>query len=194
MHHIYQTEGIVLGSRNIGESNRLFFLFTKDFGLVVAVAQGVRELKSKLRYSLQDFGYSKTDLVRGKEIWRVTNAENINGYHSLFHDREKIALVARIFSLLRRLLHGEERNRSLFEEVRRMLEFLRDEELTDEEMNNVEIVTNLKILHFLGYGSNKKILESFLRMPTSKDLLKEITPVKKAALLAVNGALRESQL
>ena len=108
MHHIYQTEGIVLERRPVGEAGIYVSIFTRDFGFLRADARGCRSLASKLRYSLQDFSRSNISLVRGRNSWRVTGAyliENLNS--ELKECREKLFLSARVFSLLRRLLHGD---------------------------------------------------------------------------------------
>lgn len=193
-HHIYQTEALVLGSRQIGESNRLLFLFTGELGFIVATAQGIRELKSKLRFSLQDFDFARVAMVRGKEMWRVTNAEPVNGYHTLFEDEKKIIFVARVFSLLRRLLHGEERNEELFGAVREMMYFLERETFSGEELLALEIIMNLKILHHLGYGTDREMYHTVIVMPPSKSILAHIAPMKAQALADINKALKESHL
>ena len=114
-HHIYKTEGFVLGSVNIGEANQYLSLFTKDLGLVKATARSVREERSKLRYSLQHFSYSSFSLVRGRNVWRITGAqEKYNIFHDCKGDKEKQQMLARLFSLLQRLLAGEEKNEHLF--------------------------------------------------------------------------------
>ena len=74
MHHIHHTEAFVLGSSPKGEDSKLLRLYTRELGLVYAHAQAVRKLSSKLRFTLQDFSRASVDLVRGKEIWRVTTA------------------------------------------------------------------------------------------------------------------------
>ncbi len=33
-HHIYQTEGVILGGFNVGESNRYLYVFTRELGLI----------------------------------------------------------------------------------------------------------------------------------------------------------------
>ena len=74
-HHRYQTEAVILGSVPRGESDRVFFLFTKDMGLIPASAQGIRNLPSKLRYTLSDFGALEVDLIRMEDMWRIVDAE-----------------------------------------------------------------------------------------------------------------------
>ena len=83
MHHIYHTEGIILESRNFDEAGKYYFIFTRDFGMILASAQGVRKISSKLRFVLQDFAYLKIDLVKGKDFWKVTNASKTNMLESI---------------------------------------------------------------------------------------------------------------
>jgi DNA repair protein RecO (recombination protein O) len=61
MHHIYHTEGFILSSRNVGEANKILTIYTREIGFVKALAQGVRLVKSKLRFALHDFSYTNID-------------------------------------------------------------------------------------------------------------------------------------
>jgi len=75
MYSVYTTAGFVLGSAERGEANKIYSIYTKDFGLVRASAQAVRLEKSKLRYNLDDFTHGHFSLVRGKELWKLTGSE-----------------------------------------------------------------------------------------------------------------------
>jgi len=192
--HIYQTEGLILGSTPVGEANKLFFILTEEFGFIVAVAQGIRELKSKLRYSLQDLSYGRIDLVRGKEIWRITNAEPVNGYHKILSDSDKTRFITRILSLLRRLLHGEEQNQDLYNTLKSIFSFLEKEECSTEDLSNLEIMSNLKILYHLGYFEGSGMFSTIIAMPPSRDVFELVVPIRKHALAEINESLRESHL
>ena len=194
-HNIYKTEAIILGSRNSGESNRLLFLLTKELGFIVALSQGVRNLKSKLRYGLQDFNLINLELVRGKEVWRVTSAEIIKNYSkSLLGDERKAKSAGRIFLVLRRLMHGESKNRELFEDVSQFLSFIEKEDLNSEKLLLLEILVNLRILNHLGYGSNEESIKKFLSGNMSLELIDSLLAVRKKAVIEVNRALEESHL
>src|SRR3990167_1069534 len=110
MHHIYHTEGIILGSKNFGEAGRYYSIFTRDLGMIHASAQGVRKMSSKLRFILQDFAYVKVDLVQGKDFWRVTSASKTNKLEQLSKNRGTLEVVSNIAKLLKRLLAGVEPN------------------------------------------------------------------------------------
>lgn len=192
-YHIYNTDGIVLAGADTGESNRYYHIFTRELGLVVAFAQGVRELKSKLRYHLSDFSYLSLSLVRGKDVWRVTNAETEPRFKkSLAHDGKR-SLVATIAMFLKRFLHGEERNERLFNAVEDSFLFIEHEELDTEELKAAEMLFISRILSTLGYWGDAS-LEPILLAPLSRPLLAETYAARQRFLKEINRALKESHL
>ena len=194
-YHIYQTEGLVLGGFNMGESNRHLYIFTKDLGLISASVQGVRELKSKLRYSLQDFTYANFDIVRGKQVWRVTNAGAICTLKFLTNDREKQIIFANIISLIKRLFTGEAQQEILFDDIVSGFLFLKNKEFSKVQLQYFEIIMVLKILNHLGYWGEQKEFDVFLqKRPWNKEFLDEIALLKSKALHDINNALKETHL
>src|SRR4051812_15310479 len=98
-YHIYRTEGIVLRGSPDGESNKYLSVYTRELGLVGATARSVRKAESKLRYGLQEYSISTVSLVRGRDVWRITNAVPIsNIYADLKNDKAKFHAAARILS------------------------------------------------------------------------------------------------
>ena len=124
MHHIYTTKAIIVKSMPFGEANKIYFLLTKDLGFVKASAQGVRLDKSKLKGHLEDLSAISVSVVKGKEIWRITSTETIY-QNSFIKQSGKLSVLKNIFSLLLRLLHGEEKNEGLFDSVYSFYIFLR---------------------------------------------------------------------
>ena len=194
-HHIYNTEGYVLESSPTGEANKMFSIFTRELGMVRAAAQGVRLQKSKLRFSLQDFTHVQLSLVRGKDIWRITNAkgeENLYLEHS--HNKAAIKVIAHIFLLVRRLVRGEEKNEELFDILFQAFRFLKSTELTPDQNSAFECILVLQILHNLGYGGSSAELSLFITTPMSIELLEKMGSVKKIAYQEINRSLKETQL
>jgi DNA repair protein RecO len=194
-HHIYHTEGIVLSSIDIGESNRFLFILTKDLGLVGVMAQGIRELKSKLRGSLQMLSYAYLDLVRGKEVWRITNAGEIRSFSPLLLTKEKKVLYARLATLLRRLMPGEGKHSSLFEDVLSGIRFLASEDMSPHELKSFEALMVLRVLNDLGYWGHGEAFIGFMRVGHwSKEELSNFSSVRREAGRLINQALKESHL
>ncbi len=195
-HHIYNTEGFVLSSNASQEASKVLCVFTKELGVVNAIAQGVRLLKSKLRYSLQDFSYTNISLIRGKEIWRVTSASPVATRFPLIQSHSEYYIVyIKILSLLKRLLNGEEKNESLFISVTEAFDFLENTTLSSSELLSFECILVLKILHNLGYGAKNQVLDKYASPLTwDKDKLGDFDQYRVQALTTINTALRESQL
>lgn len=91
----------------------MLYLLTKELGLVRAHARSVREERSKLRYGLQNFSKSHITLVRGKDMWRITGAVQMDDhYHNFAIDNEKNLVLQKISNLLVHTLYGEEKTTS----------------------------------------------------------------------------------
>jgi len=137
-YHIYTTDGIVLNVWPKNESDRIYSILTRDFGLIRARALGVRKEASKLRGSLEPFCLSKVSLVRGKEYWRTTSAESVQSISFS-------PAIARPLVLLSKLVQGESPNPELFDTVSKAL----ISKGPDEELFEIHLVS--QILYHLGY-------------------------------------------
>ena len=194
MHHIYHTEAFVLGSRQSGEDSKTITLYVTGLGLVYAKAQGVRKLSSKLRYALQNFSYAKVDLVRGKEIWRITTAVPINSNTDILCFPEREQVIARISSLVTRLVAGEEHNDEIFLLLNSLCETLRTTLLLDNKYcAKIELYYVARILMTLGYLSRNAyefISDDVVAIPEAlNDLDYRLKLIKE-----INEALSLSQL
>lgn len=199
-HTIYTTEGFILKSVNFGEANKYFFIFTKEFGLIRAAAQSVRHLKSKLRYGLEDLSLGQVSVVRGREIWRLTSAEKKLG----LVEREKLLMWSQIFSLLLRLLHGEEKNEVLFNIFKEGMSFLntlesvrgdKEQKERAELLASFECIMALRILSALGYIGRLGDFDQFTLSPYfTPELITNMSVLKSKAILEINKSLKETHL
>ncbi|MDP6387943.1 MAG: DNA repair protein RecO [Candidatus Pacebacteria bacterium] len=196
MHTLYNTQCIVLGGTDAGEGSKYISLFTKDIGLVRAVAKSVREEKSKLRYSLQDFSVGEATLVRGKDVWRITGARQIYSINrALRSEREKLYAVVQILGLLQKLLHGEEKNDYLFNAVSFGLEFVKENKINTDILKSFEHLIVLRILYSLGYIAKKDNFVELLRSTQiNEGLLENTLSMRKEIIFSINRAFKEAHL
>ncbi len=194
MHHIYHTEGIILGSRNFGEAGRYYSIFTRELGMIRASAQGVRKLSSKLRYVMQDYSYIKVDLVRGKDFWRVTSASSTGELSEILKSNETFKIVSNVSRLLVRLLHGEEQNVPLFNDLLGGFYLLEQKAGNKEDLLNAEMVLVLRALHHLGYFSGDARLVSLVGSPWADEMLPVAGSSRPLILAEINKALSETQM
>lgn len=185
MHHIYTTPAFIVHSTPHGEAGKFLLLFTRDFGMIGVVAQGIRLSQSKLRYHIQDFDFSNVSIVRGKEVWRLTGA------HEIENKIKPNILHIKILKLLRRLLHGEEKNEKLFE----IVEELYKTEINKSDHDLIECLIILRILNTLGYIRNTENLSLYLENTfINTNLIEKIRKDKTNIVNVINSALKESQL
>lgn len=193
-YHVYTTDGWILSSSDLGEANRYLEIFTKDLGLIHAHAQGVRYLKSKQRYNLQNFSSVKVALVRGRDIWRLTSASAIISPSSLMTNREKFQLAGRVFSLIKRLIKGEEKDDNLYNELDSGVTFLLQNSFSAESLKNFEAVWVLRILSRLGYIADNKELGELSLSGWDSGSISFDDSFRRRAVCQINLALANSQL
>jgi len=189
MYQKYQTEALVLGSRERGESDRIFSLYTKDFGLVQARASAVRTERSRMRYALQHYSHAHVALVRGKRGWRLGGATVLGEWMAL----EGAVTFARTVRLVLRLVAGEERNDYLFAALSEARSAL--SKSSQEMFPTIEIVCVARILFALGYLSSEALQTTLFAHAayTERDLA-EATVLREKLLTSINRAISESHL
>lgn len=191
MYQKYQTEALVLGSRESAEADRTIELFTRDFGLVSGRASAIRKEKSKMRYGLTNYSFAEISLVKGKHGWRLAGSRALRGAGG--GDKNAIAAFARISELVTRLVVGEEANANLFAvlaEAHRAL-MLHD----CSEWATIELVCVARILYSLGYISTESINTSlFSHTAYTGENLQEAEMMRAKLLSSINHALLETHL
>lgn len=114
----YRTQGFILKKEDRGEADRIFTIYTKDFGKLELLAKAVRKIKSKLRVGLELFYLSEVEFIQGKAHKTLTDAILINNFKNLKRDSEKLAIAYKILEVLDGLVKGQEPD----EKIWRLLE------------------------------------------------------------------------
>jgi recombinational DNA repair protein (RecF pathway) len=139
----YTTKAIVIESFDQGEHDRVYKLFTREFGLLMAHAKSVRKLESKLRAHVLPRTVSLVTLVAGREMWRLVGAEEQKGAGTVIGD---------IAALVRRLIRGEGTHKALYD---RLMEFMVAEPSFDKQ--KARLLLYFMCLVELGYADAKAI-------------------------------------
>lgn len=192
-HTIYHSEAFVMSTRNTGEADKTFKLFTKDFGVIMAKATGIRKIESRLRYFVQDFKYIDASLVKGKNYWRLVSARPIHELNS----KKSLATSSRVRSLqLISKLAGEgEPMPELFETLSEAYMYTSRIHPSNEDLEGIEALLALKILHTLGYWGEEEDEENpFVKSPFNEMTIEKLKGVKKFIIQEVNNSLRATQL
>jgi len=194
IHEIKRTKGFVLSSYTHKESDKIFFIFTKDFGLIRAQGIGIRKLESKLRYNLQNFYAVYLDLVRGREIWRVTHATRVLSVEKIIKNHAKFLFLNNFFRLIRRLIPEEEVNSKLFSHITEVYKMLSKENFSPNDIKDFECVSVLRLLHHLGYIGGGIDMSIFVTSVLSKPILAKVSSNRQLLVSHINKSIKESHL
>ena len=188
-HQIYHTEGFILEKRDFKEADSLLFILTKDFGLIPVLALGLRRLPSKLRYQAVLFNHTNLSLVKGREWWRLVAAEETDLSRTLKRKTKKKAIYLRSLILLRQFFHGEEDDQLVFNDFKRGLIFLAQENLSESAYQNFECILVLRVLKLLGYLKDEPSLRQFLLFSEwSHEIIQAMTDKQQPAISLINSS------
>jgi DNA repair protein RecO (recombination protein O) len=141
-----ESYAVVLGARDMGESDLLVELLVRDAGRIVGVAKAAK--KSKRRFvNTFDLGHVirvKYYLPRGRELFLIEDAALVDPHGRLTYDLRSMAYAAFIIELIRELFPEAQRSTDLFEAAARVLTVL-DERGGREDLLWLFVLRILKI-------------------------------------------------
>ena len=190
MYQKYHTEALVLGNREVGENDRIFTLYTRDFGLVRARASAIRKEGSRMRYALQNYARVDVSLIKGRRGWRAAGASAVMNASGA---PQSIRVLARIAELTTRLVHGEEKNDYLFAVLAEAHSALMRKRV--EASATIEIVCVARVLYALGYLSAEALETAlFTHTAYTGEHLLEAETMRDKLLSSINRAIGETHL
>lgn len=105
---VYRTEAIVLSRFDLGETDRIFTLLTRDRGKIRAIAKGARRPTGKLAPSLEYFTRSRMILSRGRDLDVITSVEVIERPEGLGERIEAFSHACHLAEVTNRLIPDDE--------------------------------------------------------------------------------------
>src|SRR3989339_1625883 len=157
-HQIYLTEGIILKKRDFGEADRLFWIYTEKFGMIMASAKGVRLEKSKLRGNLDVFTYGDFAVISSKDFWRLVDARETISPKFNHNSAERPGPIggqvkgfSHVANLMARMIKGGGRKEETWKQLKILFLNLFKKNVGKKDLKDLEINFNAKILRELGY-------------------------------------------
>ncbi len=153
---MYITQGIVLNKISVGEADAIFSIYTKDFGKIRAMAQGVKKEEAKLKGHLERFNMVDIAFVLGKSGERLTRASALNTWSRLRRDHQKNSTAFYITELVHKNCFEGQKDENLWELLKTSITALDEAEPgTDIHFYNSFLNSfEKKLLKLLGYGGS----------------------------------------
>jgi DNA repair protein RecO (recombination protein O) len=145
---VYKSKGIVLRSIRYGEADRILDLYTRDLGLVSAIAKGIRRTKSRFGGRLEPLSCVEFLAYKGKTLDTITQVEILRSFRGVREDIARFECAGRMVGVVRALSGGDEADRRVFNLLYHALDAL---ESREEDMKSVEAAFTLKLSIVAGY-------------------------------------------
>jgi DNA repair protein RecO (recombination protein O) len=151
----YKDEILVLRSFDCKEYDRLYEVFSKNFGKKTIIAKGVRKPKAKLAGGLEPITASEVFLVEGRGFDRVTGVIIQEQFSETKKNLDKLVEAKKFFNILNKSLADKaldnEINQKIYKGVLYYLKCLEDEEIIEVSNFQIKLAILWKLIYWLGY-------------------------------------------
>ncbi len=89
----WETDGLVLKVTDVGESDRVLTVLTRDNGVLHAFANGAKKIKSGAQSATGTLCYSRFSIYQSRDSYIIDDAKCIESFFRLREDIEKLSLA-----------------------------------------------------------------------------------------------------
>lgn len=150
----YKYTGIILGKRDVGETDRIYTIYTLEGGKIKSIAKGVRKPHAKLAASLENITLADITIERTKGLGKITGSIVEKNFTFLKSDCDAVLETFHVLSLFDKLVDFENPDKEVFFLLRDYLsavEFCSANGNTDK-YGLLRLGFTVKLLSELGYA------------------------------------------
>lgn len=147
----YRTKGFVFKKDDRSEADRIFAIFTKDFGKIEVRARAIRKITSKLRGGIDTFCLSEVEFIQGKNYKTLTDSIAVEKFNGIIQNLEKLIILNKIAELLNSFIKGQEKDEKLWNLISDIFQKLDKHELTDNGQQLLYLYFFWNFFSELGY-------------------------------------------
>ncbi len=79
----YRTCGFVIKKNDIAEADRIFTVFSQDFGKIKILGKAIRKITSKLKSGIDTFYLSEIEFIQGKTYKTLTDSVVLEKFENI---------------------------------------------------------------------------------------------------------------
>lgn len=148
----YKTEGFVFKKEDRLEADRVFSVFTKDFGRIEIFGKAIRKITSKLKGGIEIFSLSEIEFIQGKNKKTLTDTLFIERFKNIQEVPEKFEVANRISKLVDNFIKGEEQDQVIFYLLNETFSKLNNCSLSNTQCSLIYYYFFWNFVSVLGYG------------------------------------------
>ena len=152
----YKYQGIILNKIDVGETDRLYIVYTLEAGRLMAKAIGVKKPNAKLAGNLEPLTYSEIFLAKGRGQGNITGAIAIENFLEIKKNIEILEKVFEVIKIFSRLITQEEKDEEIFNLLLKYLSAMEREagkpKGSDSKIDILTLGFVFKLLKKMGYA------------------------------------------
>ena len=147
----YVTEAINLKSYNLNDADKIILMYSKDNGLIKGVAKGIKKPKSKLGARMDLLVANTLQLLKGRSLDTIIQANTVNNFRKTKEDIDKIMFSSYVSELVVNFGEGSEAaSKEIYELLYKALNRISDSKDKKESLIAV-IKFQLKLMLIMGF-------------------------------------------
>lgn len=147
----FTTDALVIKEMNVGESDRLVTLFTRDYGIIRAFASGTKNLKSKKASGTSLLTFSSVSVAKRGDTYKIYEAQPIRMFFKAGSDIIRLSVSQYFCELALELAPAGTPNEELLRLILNSLHFLTED---GHEPALIKAITELRAASVSGYMPN----------------------------------------
>ena len=147
----YVTEAINLKSYNLNDADKIIVMYSKDNGLIKGVAKGIKKPKSKLGARMDLLVANSLQLLKGRSMDTIIQAQTVNNFRKTREDMDKLMLSSYVSELIVNFGEGSEAaSKEIYELLYKALNRIANSQSKKDALIAV-IKFQLKLLLIMGF-------------------------------------------
>jgi len=122
----YRTQGFILKKIDRGEADRIFVIYSKDFGKIEILGKAIRKIKAKLRSFMEQFFLTEIEFIEGKTHRTLTDAILIENFKKIREDLKKLKTAHQVGESLDQLISVQEKDEKIWQLIKEVFYQLND--------------------------------------------------------------------
>lgn len=149
----YKYTGIILNKKDVGETDRIYSIYTLESGKIRVLAKSVRKANAKLAGFLENFNLAEIFIAKNQGMGKITGSLVISNFSEMRKNLEIIGNVFESIKLLDKLIKDENGDQRVFNLLKEYLETINElaAEKDGEKRDIVPLGFAFKLFDELGY-------------------------------------------
>lgn len=148
----HKTTGFVFREENLMESDKIFSVFTCDFGKIEIFGRAIRKIASKLKGNMEILSLSEIEFIQGKNKKILTDIFLKEKYENIKNNPEKIKIAYNIAGILNDFIRGEEKDENIFNLLTDIFNKLNNSQFPTSNSQLLFCYFFWNLIFVLGYG------------------------------------------